>query len=60
MEDRSLLMANLSAVIKEIRLGQAESNAVYQGTHLRSMAELSQTYSSVPYTCLVGSHFPEL
>ena len=60
MEDRSLLMANLSAVIKEMRLGQAESYAVYQGTHLQPMAELSQVYSSVPYTCLIGSHFPEL
>lgn len=53
-------MASLSAVIKEMRLGQAESYAVYQGTHLQPMAELSQVYSSVPYTCLIGSHFPEL
>ena len=59
MEDRSLRMASLSAGIQEMRLGQAESCAEHQGTHLQS-AELSQVCSSVPYTCLIGSHFPEL
>ena len=60
MEDGSLLMADLSAVIKEMRLGPAESHAVYQGAHLQSTAELSKIYSPAPYTCLIGSPFREL